>query len=309
MKKINKEVDIIEDNILNQYPKVLDILLCDKTTKKNIIWATDNYKKLWEKYCFDEPIKIKLITGVNKNIIMPRILKNKDIQNTRVKDMGEVYTPAWVCNDQINSIDNKWLDEKNYFNIRYIKNNGSVSWKTNKNKIEFLNDKTWLDYISNTILEISCWEAPYLTSRYDVTTGKYIPIKDRIWILDRKLCIINENTNNKKDWIKNAEIAYKSIYAYEYHGDSLLLAREALLYTYIENYFKKFKEKPKLLDIKKIARIISWNIWQMDWLKFTIPNNDEIFCIIKDWKEKDKISKRYWIKKKFIDLIQKNNVK
>lgn len=37
-----KEVDIIEDNILKKYQNVLDILLLDQTTKKNIFWATDN---------------------------------------------------------------------------------------------------------------------------------------------------------------------------------------------------------------------------------------------------------------------------
>lgn len=47
---------------------------------------------------------------------------------------------------------------------------------------------------------------------------------------------------------------------YEYHGDSLLLARESLLYTFIDNYIEKFNTEPKLDDIQNITYIISWNI-------------------------------------------------
>ena len=36
MAVIQKVVDIIEDNILVKYPDILDILLCDQTTKRNI---------------------------------------------------------------------------------------------------------------------------------------------------------------------------------------------------------------------------------------------------------------------------------
>ena len=59
----------------------------------------------------------------------------------------------------------------------------------------------------------------------------------------------------------------------------------------------------KVLNMLKIANIISWNIWQMDGLKFTVPYSsinairinqqlslfqEEIheagYCVIKDWK-------------------------
>ena len=63
--------------------------------------------------------------------------------------------------------------------------------------------------------------------------------------------------------------AYKSIYGYEWQGDSLLIARENLLYTYIDYYISKFKEKPLTDDLFKIAEIIS----QMDGLKYVVPNS------------------------------------
>ena len=39
-------VDILENNIVRQYPKVLDTLLYDQTTQKNIFWATHDYEPL-----------------------------------------------------------------------------------------------------------------------------------------------------------------------------------------------------------------------------------------------------------------------
>ena len=43
---MQKEIDVIEDDILKKYPLILEILLYDQTTKKNILWATDNYNYL-----------------------------------------------------------------------------------------------------------------------------------------------------------------------------------------------------------------------------------------------------------------------
>ena len=54
-------------------------------------------------------------------------------------------------------------------------------------------------------------------------------------------------------------------------GDSLLIARENLLYTFIDYYQDKFKETPSTELQKEIAEIIAWNIFQMDGLKYVIP--------------------------------------
>jgi len=70
-----QKIDIVEDNIYKKYPEVLNILLCDRTTNRNIFWATDNYQVLGEHYQFSSPIKIDLITGSNGKVIMPRVLK------------------------------------------------------------------------------------------------------------------------------------------------------------------------------------------------------------------------------------------
>ncbi len=50
-----------------------------------------------------------------------------------------------------------------------------------------------------------------------------------------------------------------------------MIARENLLYTFIDYYNDKFKKSPSLDLQKEIAEIIVWNIFQMDGLKYVIP--------------------------------------
>ena len=262
------EIDILENEILKKYPGVLDILLLDHTTKKNILWATNNYDHLGEAYNYSREIVPKSITGSNGNIIMPRVQKDKILQQSRARNMAEVFTPSWICNAQNNIIDNAWFERKNVFNEEIP---DKKKWKTNQVKIEFPKSKNWKDYVNDTRLEISCGEAPYITSRYDTTTAKFIDVENRIGLLDRKLRIINENVDDSDIWFEATKSAYKNTYAYEWQGDSLLLARESLLFTYIENYNYKFDKEPSTKSIQDIAQIISWNVWQMDGLKGVIP--------------------------------------
>lgn len=325
---MRKEIDILENEILEKYPEVLDILLRDQTTQKNIIWATNNYEYLGKYYLESNPIKSKHITGINGNVIMPRVQKDEILQQSRVKNMAEVFTPSWICNVQNNLIDNAWFARKNVFN-KEISN--EKKWKTNKEIIVFPINKTWIDYIRDKRLEIACGEAPYITSRYDTISGKFIEIEKRIGLLDRKLRVINENTTKADEWLKAAQKAYKNTYAYEWQGDSLVLARESMLLTFIENYKYKFDKEPLLKSIQDIANIISWNVWQMDGLKGLVPYscgeiktktvnlfgeeetdnsfckgclNNNIFehngtyCLIKDWSDNEKTLR-------FIDLIKK----
>ena len=326
------KIDILENDIVNQYPDVLDILLRDHTTGKNIFWATNNYEGLGKEYSFKSPILPELITGVNGHIIMPRVQKHMLLQRSRSTEMGEVFTPSWVCNAQNNLIDNAWFGKEGVFNI-----SEGQGWKPNKNNITFAVGKTWKDYVKATRLEMACGEAPYITSRYDTTTGQFIPIENRIGLLDRKLRVINENVHVSGKWLSAAQTAYKSTYAYEWQGDSLLLAREAMLITFIENYKQKFEKEPLLKSIKLIAYIISWNVWQMDGLKGVVPescktetvSNPTLFddfdinevecegcekqnihkhngqyCVIMDWGNKNPSTGEFGIKKKFIDLLR-----
>jgi hypothetical protein len=88
---MSNEVDILENEIRNKYPEVLEILLRDHTTQKNIFWATDNYREFGSGYEYDSPILPELITGERGHIIMPRVKKDKLLQQMRVRDMAEVF--------------------------------------------------------------------------------------------------------------------------------------------------------------------------------------------------------------------------
>lgn len=330
-------IDIKENDIRQQFPEVLETLLRDHTTKQNIFWATDNYIHLGEKYAYNAPILPELITGNNGNIIMPRVQKDKELQQARVRDMAEVFTPSWICNAQNNLIDNAWFDREDVFNTEITNPDGTHTWIVNPDKIIFPEGKTWKHYVRDTRLEMTCGEAPYITSRYDTTTGEFIPIEKRIGLLDRKLRVISENVDKSDEWLEAAQTAYRNTYAFEWQGDSLLLAREAMIYTFIENYEQKFDKQPLLKSIQYIAYIISWNVWQMDGLKGVVPNScgerktivpdlfgekeiitacegcktdnmhkhNGIYCLIKDWNNKDTETNKKGRKIKFIDLLKK----
>ena len=190
-------IDVNENDLLSWDKKVLFNLLIDKTTNSNILWATNDYAFLGETYSESMPITPDSITGTNSNIIQPRVVKSKDAQWIRQKGKAEVFTPSWVCNQQNNLIDDEWFGEKHIFNLPE-----AYSWKTQKQKIMFQDKKgsRWQDYVDAKRIEITCGEAPYLTSRYDMLSGKFIQIPDRIGLLDRKLRVVHENTTSIDDW-------------------------------------------------------------------------------------------------------------
>ena len=280
--------DIREDDLLALSAEVLDTLLRDHTTGRNIFWATHDYEALGSEYDYHSQILPELITGEHEKVVRPRVLKSKEQQTDRSKDMAEVFTPSWVCNAQNNLVDEAWWAEEG---------------------------KTWEDYVRSTRLEITCGEAPYLVSRYDATTGDMIPLQNRIGLLDRKLRMVSENTFSSEDWLSWARVAYQNIYGYEWQGDNLLLARKALLYTFIEYYQAMFKTTPPMESINEIADIISWNLWQMDGLTggisgyvpqektgsslfddFFLPEPELRYCRIFDWEKNEEV--------RFIDLIK-----
>lgn len=300
-------VDVSENEIMRYGKSLLNILLFDRTTRRNIVWGTTDYEYLGDDYKAEFHITIDLITGANKNIIQPRIYKEKLNQTSRTKNKAEVFTPSWMCNEQNNLIDKSWFGYDGAFNIQENKR-----WKSTRNPIQFKDEsgKRWKDYVDAKRLEITCGEAPYLVSRYDTVTGYPIKITDRIGLLDRKLRVVCENTSDEKEWMKWTTRAFQSIYGYEFQGDNLLLARENLLYTFIDYMRLKFDREPSFEELKSIANIISWNLWQMDGIHFTVPfqemseqyhqltlddtieekHSGPCFCKIRDWRSKETLT-------------------
>ena len=239
-------------------------------TDKNIIWATDMYHRYGEKYAKRNRITVDLITSYRGQLIRPRVEKSKAEQQKRVRQKAEVFTPAWVCNIQNNLIDEAWFGCASPFNREK-----EQSWQTVADKIPFFaaEGKSWKDYVEDIRIEMTCGEAPYLTSRYDTVTGEYIPVQERIGLLDRKLRVITENTETREEWFNWAIKACQSVYGFEYQGDNVLIARENLLFTVIEHYKNRFGIDLLIEQLRELARIISWNIWQMDGLKYVVPES------------------------------------
>ena len=251
----------------NPVESLLDILLQDKSTKKNIIWATDTYEKYGRGFTDKEQIDRNLLLQ-HANIIKPRIQKSQEAQAARTRKKAEVFTPAWLCNMMNNYCDQEWFGRKDVFNIE----NEDHTWTVIDEPIEFPKRKTWKHYVDSRRLEITCGEAPYLVSRYDVSTGELIvPPKRRIGQLDRKLRIVNENTADFDEWLKWTIRAFEATYGYEYQGDNLLIARVNLLLTFIDYYRERWEKEPDEKLLGQVANKIAWNIWQMDGLKDTVP--------------------------------------
>ena len=251
------------------YPvaQVLHVLLQDKTTKKNIIWATDTYEALGEGFTDKEQLNATALLH-RTDFIRPRIQKSLDAQAQRTRKKAEVFTPAWLCNQMINHCDTDWFDRAGVFNIE----NEDKTWRATEEKIAFPNHKKWQRYVDSRRLEITCGEAPYLVSRYDVSSGEEIvPPKQRIGLLDRKLRVVKENTDTYEDWLQWTIRAFEASYGYEYQGDNVLIARINLLLTFVDYYEERWNRQPDVILLKRIANIIAWNIWQMDGLKDTVP--------------------------------------
>jgi len=273
--------DVSETQLLLSFGEdICATILLDQTTQQSIYWATDSYCGLGDGYSFYDPITIEKITGQNDKVIRPRAVKSKEEQTQRAKDKAEVFTPSWICNAQNNLVDEAWFG-RNEALFNFPDPNDSHKWINNENPVSFDGTgKDWKDYVADMRLEITCGEAPYLANRYDAVTGDYNNnAKYRIGMLDRKLRIVSENTKEPKEWILWAKIALRSTYGFEWQGDNLLLAREALFYTFIEHYVERFGEKSfnqnKSRMMSDVAYIISWNVWQMDGLTFGLPGHEE----------------------------------
>ena len=255
-------IDIQETSLLRQghqreRGELLNILLKNRSGRGNIIWATDSYKdeEPRSKYKSEKPILPELVTGDRNQLIQPRAVKSKEEQKRRTKDKAEVFTPLDIVGEM----------------------NKSIDWAVGTAPVTAEN---WQEYVCQLKLEITCGEAPFITSRYDPTKSRDEPIvlydkkgkPKRVGFLDRKLYAIDKFCD-KNNWLEWATKALQSSYGYEWQGDNLLIARENVLYTMFDFYQHKFKttDLPPWEMRKEFANIISWNLWQMDGLKNIIP--------------------------------------
>ena len=234
-------IDISEEQLAVESADLLKILLKDRTTKKNIVWATHSYELLGKGFAPSDRITPNRVTGTYANLIQPRSEKSKYEQKDRTKIRAEVFTPTWLVEKQ----------------------NGYVEAELEALDLE--------DYIQVRWLEITCGEAPYMVTRYDTVTGEEIPLSERVGFVDRKLQRISREVSDEATFYELVKKTYRASYGYEYQGDSLLLARENLLATFEDYYLAKTGNQPRLEQKKEIATIISYNVFQMDGLKKISP--------------------------------------
>ena len=253
---------------LDSYPirGLVGRLLQDKTTRKNILFASDSYADYGDKYKENLQMTEEVLLGFASCDIQPRAYKATAEQTERTRKRAEVFTPAWIVNQMNNHCDAEWFGRPDVFNHQ-----SGQEWTVNTEPIEFPKGKNWKQYVDSRRLEITCGEAPYIVSRYDTSTGEIIPSERRIGILDRKLRIVNENATDEDEWFKWAFRAFQSVYGYEYQGDNLLIARMNLLYTLADYIEAKWHRQATQKELEKFLNVICWNLWQMDGIKDTVP--------------------------------------
>lgn len=240
-----KDTSKLDNKSFHEFPELLDMLLQDRTTNDTIIFATDNYEELGDGYGAKDHITVEKITGDNKDLIIPRAMKPEEVQKKRIKAKAEVFTPLWIIKKMNDAVDEDF-------------------------------QKDDLDtYINRTWLEITCGEAPYMTSRYDMYTNERVDFENRAGFVDRKLEKLHKayagQEDKLTDYMVRAKASYIASFGYEWQGDSLLLARENLLLTFIDYYYRAWGKMPAYKDVFSIAQIITYNVVQMDGLRFIIP--------------------------------------
>lgn len=316
--------DLWSGNVVRGSKRLLTILLKDNTLSSeseqvNIFWATDDYASAENgRRSYYDQIMPEDVAQNGCNIILPQVLKHRNTRSLRAKSKAEVFTPAWLCNAQNNLIDEAWFGDRGVFNVEKCAEGAIPDWIVNSSKVAFPEGKTWLDYVRARRMEMACGEAPYLASRYDVTTGQPIALERRIGMLDRKFRVIKENTGsahnkaNRRQWLRKAYQALQSVYGFDWQGDNVFLARENLLCTFRDYYVDKWGRAPYIETMEKAAIIISWNVWQMDGTTCAIPMRDDrvppcnrTFCKIKEWHSTDNLSGQEIL---FKDIIDKSEI-
>lgn len=173
--------DVQETALAELDKNILLILLKERSTGKNILWATDDYKDLGIGFAADDEITLPAITGAHGNLIKPRALKSKEEQGARTRNMAEVFTPLWICNKQNNLADNAWFGRENVFNTE----NGT-DWQATEGKIAFPGEDGWRTYIASKRLEITCGEAPYLAQPLRYHDGRNSAFGKTYWLAGQK---------------------------------------------------------------------------------------------------------------------------
>ena len=125
--------------------------------------------------------------------------------------------------------------------------------------------------LSSTYLEITCGEAPFITTLRDMQDGRLIPPDERVGILDRKLAEADRLAETDSDFLPLAYLALTSVYGYEFQGDNLFFGRCNVMTCFLEAYERRYKASAPAWVVNEAAEVVRWNFWQMDGLSCRLP--------------------------------------
>lgn len=260
-----KDDDVVADCLDRYGSDVLDVLLKDRTTGRNIIWADDEYVRLGEGYgAYDEITVEKISAG---KLIEPRVAKAVEQQAWRTREKAEVFTPSWLCKKMVDCLDDAFFDDEPA-GFEGEGNTGLTAARCG----QLAEDGRWKDYVDNRLLEITCGEAPFICSPYVATTGEFVPVEARVGFLDRKLNVVTRFASMYEEWFEWAVRAVQATYGYEYQGDNLLIARINVLNTVADFMRDAWEKDPRDYEAMRVADVVSWNLWQMDGLRGCAPS-------------------------------------
>lgn len=247
---------------------LLDLLLKERTTGKNIAWASSSYEQHGKGFNPEDEITSNKITGKHAGLIQARAEKAKEEKAALTKSHAEVFTPTWICKMMIDAADEEWIE----------------SWRQSDEAKD--GESEWRAYVESNRLEITCGEAPFLVNRYDASSGEIVSTGDRVGILGRKLSLVSDNADSRDEWMQWTMKALQSTYGYEFQGDNLLIARMNVLGS-VEDFANGRKYLPfSDNEYKAFIDVITWNLWQMNGLEYVVPFKEAL----EGKKEDDQLS-------------------
>ena len=226
---------------LNGYPvkPVLKLLLADKAARRSIVFATDRYASLGERYREAGPIENGLLAALEA--------RGFGLEEELSAELVRRLNDRW---------DEEWFGFPEPF--------------AGEGPVRFAGEEAWKKYVDAPRLAVCCGAARLLTVREDGAGGLLSPAA-RPGILDRKLRVVSENAETEEVWRHWALRAFQSVYGYEYRGDLLLLGRLRLMTAFADFREARWGAEASNAELRRIANVIAWNLWQMDPETAAVP--------------------------------------
>ena len=242
---------------------------------RNIVWATQDYEDLG--IHADQQITLDVLNA-NPSLIAQRTTKARDAQAVRTKKRAEIFTPAWLVNFQNDVVDHAWSAGHEPYDDAIPDASAGIVRPLRPTLPAFddVSGKAWENYVDRRVLEVACGEAPYLTSRYDATTGELIALGGRVGFFDRKLAAIPISLGDEAATLNWALRALRATFGFELQGDSLLLARLNLLASFDEATSALLGRSLVADELTEAAHVIARNVWQMDGLTLKSPSGADV---------------------------------